>query len=130
VSFVAANDVPLVFPRQGGALDTTFLVKTNGAKVALGSVRFLSSAPPGGFKVSATVKTSHADDEVDDDDHAACDDGSESSDSKTPEADTPDNRADAAKPMAVAEHDAPNEIDGCDKEGDDNEKEGEGSSKD
>jgi hypothetical protein len=129
VSFVAANDVPIVFPRQTGALDTTFSIKSNGARIALGAVRYLAAAPATGFTVSAGA--SHGDDEVEDDDKATCDDGSESSGAKTTEADTPDNRADGSKPMAVAEHDAPNEVDGCDK-GDDgeNEKESEGSSKD
>lgn len=130
VTLVGAAEVPMVFPRASGALDTTFLVKSNGAKVTVGSVRYMAAAPTGGFKVSATATGSkHGDNEVDDDDKASCDDGSDSSDSKTPEADTPDNRADAAKEMAVGEHDAPNEVDGCDKENETESESGGGDSK-
>lgn len=129
VVLAGQGNVPVVFPRQTGKLDTTFTIKSKGAKVSLGSVRYMPSAPASGFHVRSTAAAGgqHQDGEVDDDEKSSCDDGSEHSSGGAPEADTPDNRADASKEMAVGQHDAPNDVDGCDNE---NESEHEGDSKD
>jgi hypothetical protein len=117
---VGQGDVPLVFPRKTGALDTTFLLKTDGANIALGSVHYLPEAPTGGFRVMSSQQGSggkgDTETEVDDDESASCDDGSKGSSGDDNEIDTSDNRADGAREMAVAEHNAPNEVAGCDRE--------------
>ncbi len=126
VTFVAANEVPIVFPRKTGSIDSTFMVKSKGGHLALGSVRYLATAPAGGFKVTATAKAADHDEEVEDDDDATCEDGSKGSHTAVPTSSAPA-AADATKQMAVADHDAPSEVDGCENENDD---ENDGESKD
>jgi hypothetical protein len=47
----AKTATPILFPRAGGTLDNSFHVSGGGAIVDLGSVRYLASAPAGGFTV-------------------------------------------------------------------------------
>ncbi len=123
VTLAGQANVPMVFPRTTGALDTTFTIKSKGAKVALGTVRYIPNAPSSGFVVSApSASGGKHDGEIEDDETSSCDDGSVGGGKGAPEADTPDNRADATKEMAVGQRNAPNEVDGCDSE---NENDGE-----
>ena len=132
----ATTAVPLVFPRQTGKLDLSFVLSTDGAAVRLGAVRYLAAAPTGGFKMlAATTATgsqggSSGDcvDCVNDDQQTTCDSsgggGSEgegtssSGDAKTPEPSSSgetDNaeQADPNQEMAVGDENAPDHVIGC-----------------
>ena len=121
---LAAGSEPMVYPRKSGRLDPAFKVSSKGAVVALGSVRHVPAAPAGGFK----IKSAGADGEVDDDNVVECesgdhhDDGADGEcengkDAKTgapcTDDDAAEGSADPAKPMAVAEHNAPDDVGGC-----------------
>jgi hypothetical protein len=132
---VGQSNVPVVFPRPSGRLDSTFVVKTNGALVHLGAVRYLAAAPPTGFKVDSVQLTTPAAasgdcvDCVHDDVTTSCADGeqgAEDSLGSTAAAANAD-QADAMQEMAVSDRNAPQEVSGCDAEsGDQNEGEQEG----
>ena len=49
------GDVSLVFPRTNGKLDKSFVVKSDGASVRLGAVRYLAKAPTTGFHVTSSA---------------------------------------------------------------------------
>jgi hypothetical protein len=111
------------------------VVKTNGAHINLGAVRYLAAAPPTGFKV-ASVQLTPADaasgdcvDCVHDDVTTSCADGEQgvedSVGSAAPAANA--DQADATQEMAVSDRNAPQEVSGCDAEsGDQSEGEQEG----
>jgi hypothetical protein len=119
-----SGTVPVVFPRAAGRLDATFVLRTNGARISLGAVRYLGQAPAGGFKVqSAAQSTSDAeasDNSVEDTQQTTCDDG-QSGDTggdngatgSTGANDTAD-QADANQEMAVGDQNAPDQVAGCD----------------
>jgi hypothetical protein len=116
VTFVTdAGEVPLVYPRQTGKLDATFLVRSNGAKVHLGAVRRLPNAPQGGFHALSTQPPRELhDDEVDDDQKVSCDDDRDGKN----EAEAADSgeQADSTRELAVGERNAPERVDGCEGE--------------
>ncbi len=123
VTFVTTyGGVGLAFPRKTGRLDSSFVVGSDGARIGLGSVHFASGAPTGGFRIMSTSSApSVADDQI-----AQCEDGSEGADSSEAQDDSP--QVDSASNMAVAEHNAPIRVDGCegdDAEQDDEEQQGE-----
>ena len=132
------GDVPLVFPRSSGRFDTSFVLKSDGARVPLGTVRYLPRAPVGGFRV-ATLTAPPASgagqdcvDCVNDDPKVTCegegdqsgaDQGGQSDgtnaekQTKAPEAaasgsDASD-QADPTQEMAVGDQNAPEQVDGC-----------------
>ncbi len=119
----ATGSVPFVFPRTGGTLDAAFRVRSNGGAVQLGQVKYLASAPPTGFKVMAThppapAPGSGADctDCADDDHEVSCSDGSHGHDDGEASSAEADDHADANQEMSVAEHNAPDDVAGCDDE--------------
>jgi hypothetical protein len=133
---MAAGSEPLVFPRSASKLDTTVRISSGAARVALGAVHHVASAPATGFQLrSAGAPSTGApcDGEcVDDQSGATCDDGNQGQDNQadgecvdgkdaktgaacTDEADS----ADPTQPMAIPEHDAPDDVGGCNDGADD-----------
>jgi hypothetical protein len=123
--------VPIVFPRASGLLDASFVLKTNGASLGLGQVRYYPAAPASGFQVlSAKVPTAapagDCVDCVNDDAQVTCE-GSDSTESQAAIADTAE-QADANAELAVGDQNVPEQVAGCDgQEGDnvDTQQEGE-----
>ncbi len=115
VAITPAGEEPLVFPRAGGRLDTTFRLSSGAALVGLGSVRHFDAAP----KALSAV----------DDGQTQCEGGSagendqgggdcqDGKDGKTggPCIDEGQGGSDAdpAMPMAVPEKNPPNDVGGC-----------------
>jgi hypothetical protein len=127
---IGQSTVPIVFPRPSGRLDATFVVKTNGAFVRLGVVRYLAAAPSSGFKV-ASVQLTAPDaasgdcvDCVQDDGSTNCADGETGVGDSVGSAAAALNadQADATQEMAVSERNAPQEVSGCDVESGDQSK--------
>jgi hypothetical protein len=115
--------VPLVFKRASGQLDTTFRVSGGGAVVQLGTVRYVAQAASVAADDQGQVSCGGANDQTDD--HgadgecengvdkttgAACTDPPDTSDTSDRET------ADPAEPMAVADHNVPDDLEGCDGE--------------
>jgi hypothetical protein len=117
--------VPIVFPRASGLLDASFVLKTNGASLGLGQVRYYPSAPASGFhvlsaKVPAAAPAGDCVDCVNDDSQVTC----ESSDStegasEAAGADTAE-QADANAELAVGDQNVPEQVAGCDSQEGDN----------
>ncbi|MDB4994754.1 MAG: hypothetical protein JWM74_2186 [Myxococcaceae bacterium] len=109
---LAAGSEPVVFPRASKRLDTTMHVSTGAATVALGSIRHLASAP-------AEIEGN--------DDAQTCENGNDQqgdnqtedngADGETND-DGPETDADPSQPMAVPEHNAPDDVGGCNEEND------------
>lgn len=121
---------PIVYPRASGKLDATFVLKTNGASIALGQVRYHAAAPASGFQVlSAALPSAPAGDCVDcvdDANQVSCDDSEVGS--EAPAGDDTAEQADPNGELATADTNVPPQVDGCDdQEGDnvDQEQEGE-----
>lgn len=135
-----SSSEPLVFPRTSSRLDTTVRVSTAAATIALGAVRHFDAAPAGGFTVKSastatkpeTENESEGDDGecvdgkdatsgaacVDDEVTATCDageaeDGPDEGDGDGDGETNDDGDADPTKPMAVPEHNAPDDVAGC-----------------
>jgi len=126
VFVTTSGDVALAFPRKTGRLDSSFVINSDGARVNLGSVHFTGGTPTGGFHIMASSSAPVAPGDIADDQVAQCDDGAEGGDSS----DVPDDSAqvDSTSDMAVAEHNAPTQVDGCENDGeqqDDGEQQGE-----
>jgi hypothetical protein len=119
----SAGAVPIVFPRTSGSLDAAFSVKSKGGVVGLGTVHYLASAPPGGFKVASAnaatpAPSSGADcqDCANDDHEVSCSDGQQGHDDGAGGATDANDHADANQEMSLAEHNAPDDVEGCDDE--------------
>ncbi|MDP9000367.1 MAG: hypothetical protein M3O46_09675 [Myxococcota bacterium] len=118
----AATSVSVVFPRSSGKVDATFVLKTNGAWLPLGRVRYYAGAPATGFHVLASrtptvVAGADCVDCVDDDPRVTCGEG-ESEGTVASAADNAE-QADPKGEMAVGDQNVPEEVDGCDgQEGD------------
>jgi hypothetical protein len=132
--------VPIVFPRASGKLDATFVLKTNGARISLGSVHYVPAAPAGGFRVlSVKVALGSPDaqgsqggncvDCVNDDQQTSCENGSasgnegEGTSSENESSSGASDKAEQADPsqeMAVGDQNAPDQVDGCDNQEGDN----------
>lgn len=117
--------VPIVFPRASGMLDATFVLKTNGASLGLGQVRYYPAAPASGFHVlsakgPAAAPAGDCVDCVNDDSQVTCD-GSDStgSVSEAAVADTAE-QADANAELAVGDQNVPAQVAGCDSQEGDN----------
>ena len=113
----AKGNVPLVFPRTGGALDGAFSVKSKGANVALGSVRYLARAPVTGFTMAtspAGASGANCENCADDHQDVSCEDGSQGHDDAESSAAEAVDQADANQEMSVADHNAPDGVNGCD----------------
>lgn len=121
----AGGSVPIVFPRASGSLDTSFVLKTDGASLPLGQVRHFDIAPPGGFHVRSihapantpppSTGPAGADcvDCVNDDQQVTCG-GSESEGTESMPSKDSAEPASASAEMAVGEENVPEEVDGCD----------------
>lgn len=127
LAVVTANgEVPVAFPRTSGRLDATFSVRSKGANVNLGALRFANGAPASGFRFAQSSVAAPGSGQVDctdcvDDPHdVQCDDGSHGNDNADEQNGGPQ-QADRTHDLSVAEHNAPESIDGC---GGDNEQEG------
>lgn len=130
----STSSIPVAFPRKSGKLSASFALKTDGAAIHLGSVRYLPAAPATGFKVTAAASPSPSGaqgdcvDCVNDDPKTTCEDGSEgeaeakSSESESSSANAETNagteQADPNQEMAVGDQNAPDDVTGCDKGGD------------
>ncbi len=137
---------PLVFPRASKRLDTTVHIATAAATISLGAIRHFSAAPADGFAVQSASGTSSAQTQnatsgdgnvgecvdgsvkgtgapcVDDGATASCDNGSgqDGQNDNGADGETNDTATDAdpTKPMAVPEHNAPDDVAGCNEGGD------------
>jgi hypothetical protein len=115
VAITPAGEEPLVFPRAGGRLDTTFRLSSGAAVVGLGNVRHFDSAPKA-FSVvdDGLTQCEGGNAGANDQGGGECENGI---DAKTGQACTDDgqggNDADPAKPMAVPEKNPPNDVGGC-----------------
>lgn len=124
-----AGAVPLVFPRTSGKVTKTFVLKSDGARLALGNVRFVAAAAPKAAltaqptpaKVSglhvASLSSSDANDEQtgggNDDQNVQCEDGSQGNGQSGAELEGSDSEADATGDTTIAEHNVPESVDGC-----------------
>jgi hypothetical protein len=120
----AAPSVPLVFPRSSGKVDETFILKTNGAALRLGQVRYYAGAPATGFHVLAARAPTAAPggdcvDCVDDDPRVTCAESESEGTAAVPASDTAE-QADMKAEMAVGDQNVPGEVDGCDNQEGDN----------
>lgn len=116
------QSTPIVYPRASGKLDATFILKTNGASIALGQVRYHAAAPSTGFQVLSAALPSapsgDCNDCVDDANEVTCED-SEMGTVASSGDDTAE-QADPTGELATADQNAPPQVDGCDsQEGDD-----------
>lgn len=140
LAVVSTNgEVPVVFPRTNGKLDTNFSVGSGNAKFEMGTVRYLTTAPTTGFKMAGGEVGECVDGHTqgsgeqcaDDDDKVSCVEGPEGDgdgecqngkDVKTgaacTDADEPDVEAADDQPMAVPDHNPPQSVDGCKDDGD------------
>lgn len=121
LSLVGPTAIPLVFPRQTGSLDLSFRLDTDGALLRLGAVRYAPKRPATGFKALAATTPVDCVDCINDDQQVACDDSSGNGDGEPqvsePETSVATDGAEQADPgleMAIAEHNAPDEVVGCD----------------
>jgi hypothetical protein len=134
------GSVPIVFPRQTGRLDASFVLRTDGARIALGVVRFRLGVPSGGFHVlsvsqGSTPPGSACTDCVNDDQQTSCEDNGgdngEGPDNASETASTGqtgasggagDNaeQADGNAEMGVGDQNAPDQVSGCDNQEGDN----------
>ena len=133
------SSIPIAFPRVSGRLDATFVVNANGALLRLGQVRHFARVPPGGFHVFALQVPSSAPpqeigaagncvDCVNDDQSVTCGASGSDPESKAQAgADTIDTaeQADPNGELAVADHNVPEELTGCEIDDDNVEQEGE-----
>ena len=93
-------------------LDRTVHIATGAATIALGTIQHLDAAPATGFASTSAGQMS-CDDGTNDgetnDDSATAADGETNDDTSTD--------ADPTKPMAVPEHNAPDDVTGCNEGG-------------
>lgn len=123
VAITPGGEVPIVFPRTGGRLDTTFRLSSGAAVVRLGSVRHFDAAPPAFSAIDdGQTQCESGGAGADDQGGGDCEDGK---DAKTGGPCTDEGQggddADPAKPMAVPEKNPPNDVGGCEDGQDDGE---------
>jgi hypothetical protein len=115
VAVTPGGEEPLVFPRAGGRLDTTFRLSSGAAVVGLGTVRHFDGAPQA-FSVvdDGTTQCEGGNAGANDQGGGDCENGK---DAKTGQPCADDgqggNDADPAKAMAIPERNPPNDIGGC-----------------
>jgi hypothetical protein len=116
--------IPVVFPRQSGSLDRSFRLDSDGALIRLGAVRYAPKRPAAGFKALVAPAAQDCTDCVNDDQQVTCADASGSGEAQLSESETSAletetaEQADPTQEMAVVDHNAPDEVVGCDTEGD------------
>ena len=115
VAVTPKGEEPLVFPRNGGRLDTTFRISSGAALVTLGTVRHFDKAPATGFTASDDGKTACESGDQGADDHGdgECENGKDAKTGQPCADDGEGAAADPAQPMAVAEKSPPNDVSGC-----------------
>ena len=134
------SSVPVAFPRASGKLDASFVLKSDGAAVRLGTVRYVPKMPDAGFRIvvtrTATPTAVDCVDCVNDDGTVTCArDGqngegegeaasSHAARETAPGADTSE-QLDPTREMAVGDQNAPEHVDGCGGEGDNVDQSGE-----
>lgn len=110
---------PFVFPRAANQLDTTVRISTSAATVTLGAVRHFDAVPTAGFSgIDDNNKAQCQYGEQDDHADGECENGKDAVTGapcvdEQDDGETNDDQADPAKPMAVPEHNAPDDIAGC-----------------
>ena len=115
---------PIVFPRASGKLDTTFKLAGGGAVVDLGAVRHFDSKPAAGFSsVGASTQLLSSDpapdDGADSESDGECENGvDQTTGAACTDPEEGDDDADPAGPMAIPEHNAPDDVAGCQGDGD------------
>ena len=134
-----SGELPIVFPRADGRLDSTFRVRGGSARVHLGNVRFLATAAGTAFRVAPTqAPASECVDGllrgtttacVDDDGKVECEGATaDDGDNQSESTEGPDENVSSEQSMAIPDQDVPDEVGGCaeedDEEDDDNEQEG------
>jgi hypothetical protein len=119
-----AGPFPLVFPRTSGKVTTTFALKSDGARLALGQVHYVhvpSAAPSQARLVRASaVRTaslggaagSEAND-ADDNQEVSCGDGSHGEGQSSADMEEADDQAGSDGDVSIAEHNVPENVDGC-----------------
>ena len=119
--------VPLVFPRTSGRVTKTFALKSDGAALTIGRVHFVhvTTRQPIAVKRSTTTSlirttsvTGGADDNCEDctnndDQDVACQDGAHGQGGSSAEMEGADSEAGATGDESVAEHNVPENVDGC-----------------
>lgn len=122
-----AGPVPLVFPRTSGKVTKTFALKSDGARLALGSVRFVHTpvvvpveariAKASALRIASLGATDgeNADGESDSNDgeDVQCGDGSHGDGQHSDDMESGDDEAEATNDVSVAEHNVPENVDGC-----------------
>lgn len=128
--------VPVVFPRRSTRIDTRFTIATNGARIALGAVRYHAATPAsgapavsssaafvGGASASRlgpqTLRLTDAEEnevEVEDDDEVECQDGSQGHDENIEQG---GENVSAIAAVAVPEKTPPESAAGCEEDDDD-----------
>ncbi len=132
LAIVGERQIPLVMPRRSGKLTQAFRVSSDGVVIALGAVRYLAAGAKPAFRVGSGSSTQCDGECVHDDGTSTCNDGSTAGgdgengaecengvDVKThaPCVDVDvgaTGEVDGAAEMAVPEHDAPSDANGCD----------------
>ena len=118
-----AGAVPLVFPRASGNITRTFALKSDGARLSLGAVRFVHvpvvvPVEARIAKASALRTASLGDSEANDDgpndgEDVQCGDGSHGDGQHSDDMEGGDDKAETASDVSVAEHNVPENVDGC-----------------
>ncbi len=130
--------VPLVFPRTSGNVTRTFALKSDGARLSLGAVRFVHTpvvvpveariGKTSGLRI-ASLTGSETDDDgqsgPNDDHDVQCGDGSHGNGQSSDDMEGDDDQAGASGDVSIAEHNVPETVDGCGSEGENDESDGE-----
>lgn len=131
--------VPMVFPRTSGKVTTTFALKSDGARLSLGAVRYVLRTQPLTLKTRVTKTTTLAirsesgksEDNCEncgsDDQDVSCEDGSHGRGEGSDAMERGNNEAGGAGEASIAERNVPESVDGCgvDENDDDHQNEGE-----
>jgi hypothetical protein len=114
--------VPVVYPRLSGKTTTTFALKSDGAQLSLGRVRYIPAvarvsrtpATPSALHVlSATEDTGESSNDNQDDGNVSCEDGSQGSGNNSDDMETGDNVDTSGGDVAEGDHNIPETVDGC-----------------
>lgn len=126
--------VPLVFPRTSGKVTTTFALKSDGARLTLGQVRYTlrTTAVPVEARITKafTIRTAslggageegNCENCGDDNQEVACEDGSHGNGQSSDDMEGTDDEAGSHGEASIAEHNVPENVDGCGDHQDDGE---------
>lgn len=128
-----AGAVPLVFPRTSGKVTTTFAVKSDGARLSLGAVRFVHTpvvvpfeariSKASGLRIASLGNSETDDDGPNDHQDVQCGDGSHGNGQSSEDMEGDDDQANASGDVSIAEHNVPENVDGCGEDDDENDDE-------